>query len=84
MDASTYQTIRFAVECNVRLHCSDESIIKSLVDDLMRVFLASINAVHVSESKSRRQFLTFRRSPDIKPPSWAYRKPGIDSRLPTL
>ena len=89
MDKSSYQMLRFAVESEVYAAALQSGVVAtadtdSLVNALMLNFVRCISAEKVKSQRLRREFKTFRRSPDVKPPSWAYRKPGIDSRLPTL
>jgi hypothetical protein len=88
MDRLDYQQLRFSVENEIRNAINSVDSVQLdcfvLTNSVMRLLLAAHSSSEVKRQRSKRQFLTFRRSPDMKAPSWAYRKPGIDSRLPTL
>lgn len=84
MDKKQFQTLRWNVEADIRHHVSDESLINSIVNDVMRTVLAESSKQAVSRQRSKRQFLTFRRNPEAIAPSWAYRKPGTVPGFPTL
>ncbi|MGN7440658.1 hypothetical protein HBO23_07465 [Pseudomonas sp. WS 5532] len=84
MDKKQFQVLRWNVESDIRNHVTDETLIKSIANDVMRTILTDFAAQAVNRQRNNRQFLTFRRNPETTAPSWAYRKPGISSRLPTL
>ena len=84
MDKSAYQILRFSVESDIKNAFHDGADPDVLLNSVMRLFLSALSQQEVARQRCNRQFLTFRRNPDVKPPSWAFRKPGIDSRLPTL
>lgn len=84
MNKSAYQTLRWNVEADIRLFVRDESIVKQLTDSVMRSVLAQVSTQEVTRQRRNREFLTFRRNPEATVPGWAFRNPGIDSRLPTL
>jgi len=84
MNKSAYQSLRWSVEADIRLLVRDESIVKQITDNVMRSVLAEVSTQEVNRQRHKREFLTFRRNPEATVPGWAFRKPGIDSRLPTL
>lgn len=89
MHKSTYQMLRFAIEAEINAAALQSGMVAtcdthSCVNAIMRTVISVFASEEVRRQRLRKQFLTFRRSPDMKAPSWAYRKPGIDSRLPTL
>lgn len=84
MSKSEYQMLRFAVEnqiADLESGCIDSA---ALVNSIMRSFLQVVAATQVKQASGKRAFRTFRRDAPSNPPSWAHRKPGISSRLPTL
>lgn len=82
MDKSDYQKLRFAVECHIAGFISDPAVASALCNELMRQFVTSISASVVKQAAAKRSFVTFRRDVKTTLPTWASRKPGIDSRLP--
>jgi len=84
MDKHDYQQLRFAIASHVSASLKDEQQAAQLVNSVMRLILQAQSAQEVKRQQARRQFLTFRRNPDIQAPSWAYRKPGTVPVLPTL
>lgn len=83
MDKSTYQQLRYSVENQLVDFDSGNIDSVALTNSLMRLFLQAMSAEQVKHQVSKREFLTFRRDPNLIPPSWAYRKPG-STQLPTL
>ncbi|WLH26789.1 hypothetical protein PSH76_13535 [Pseudomonas sp. FP215] len=84
MDKKQFQVLRWNIEADIRNHISDESLVKSIANDVMRTVLIDFSNQAVARHRSKRQFLTFRRNPEVIAPSWAYRKPGIISVFQTL
>jgi hypothetical protein len=89
MNKSAYQQLRFAIEAEIYAAAIQAGTVSvtdtdSCVNNIMRTVISVFASEEVRRQRLRQQFLTFRRSPDVKAPSWAYRKPGIDSRLPKL
>lgn len=84
MDKKQFQVLRWNVEADIRNHVTDESLIKSIANDVMRTVLADFSNQAVARQRNKRQFLTFRRNPEAIAPSWAYRKPGTVPGFPTL
>ncbi|SPD82444.1 hypothetical protein PSCFBP2116_02930 [Pseudomonas syringae] len=84
MDKSSYQQLRYAVESELDNFNSGNADDTAFVNSLMRLFLQAASAEQVKSQIAKRQFLTFRRLPNLIPPSWAYRNPSLSSRLPTL
>ena len=84
MTRNQYQILRQSVESEIADHDSGRTDSIALANSLMRLFLQAQSAEQVRNQVSKRELLTFRRNPDAIAPSWAYRKPGISSRLPTL
>ncbi|PBK49859.1 hypothetical protein BUE60_21570 [Pseudomonas syringae pv. actinidiae] len=84
MDKSSYQQLRYAVESELDNFNSGNADDAAFVNSLMRLFLQASSYEQVKSQLAKRQFLTFRRSPNLIPPSWAYRNPSLSSRLPTL
>lgn len=88
MDRLDYQMLRYYVETEIAAAFGNPDTVQCdpsvLTSNIMRILLRAYSASEVKKQRSKREFLTFRRLPDIKAPSWAYRKPGIDSRLPKL
>jgi hypothetical protein len=84
MDKSQYQILRWSVECYLADNISDPVLVHSLCNELMRKFVQTMAASQVKQAASKRAFRTFRRDGHVIPPSWAFRKPGTDSRLPKL
>lgn len=84
MDRVDYQNLRFAVESQIV--DLDNGILDrdAVVNRVMRSFLQAVATSQVKRASSKRAFQTFRRDAKTKTPSWAFRKPGISSRLPTL
>lgn len=84
MDKQRYIALRFDVESKIRQLVDDEDSILRLTNDIMRSFLEE-RASQISERHIRRRnFLTFRRDPEVSVPSWAYRKPGTVPGFPTF
>ena len=84
MDKRQFQSLRWNVESDIRNHVSDEALVKSIANDVMRTVLADFSNQAVVRQRNNRQFLTFRRNPEAIAPSWAYRKPGTVPGFPTL
>lgn len=84
MDKKQFQSLRWNVESDIRNHVSDEALVKSIANDVMRTVLADLSNQAVVRQRNKRQFLTFRRNPEAIAPSWAYRKPGTVPGFPTL
>lgn len=84
MDKRQFQALRWNVEADIRNHLSDESLVNSIANDVMRTVLTELSSQAVSRQRNKRQFLTFRRNPEVIAPSWAYRKPGTVPGFPTL
>lgn len=84
MDRLSYQQLRYAVESELDNFNSGNADDSAFVNSLMRPFLQAASAEQVKSQLAKRQFLTFRRVPNVIPPSWAYRNPSLSSRLPTL
>ena len=83
MDRIDYQALRFSVENQLADFDSCSTDVRALANSLMRVFLQAMATQQVKRQVLKRELLTFRRDPNIIPPSWAYREPG-SNRLPTL
>lgn len=84
MDKKQFKVLRWNIEADIRNHVTDESLIKSIANDVMRTVLADFSNQAVARQRNKRQFLTFRRNPEAIAPSWAYRKPGTVPGFPTL
>lgn len=84
MDRSRYLALRNSVESEILAVLPEDSTAVNLVNAVMRRFVEADSRSEVDRQQSRRQLLTFRRQPDVKTPSWAYRKPGIVPVTPTL
>lgn len=85
MERADYVKLRFNVQQELTTGIGSDFLdVDDLVSNLMRIFLLSLSDSEVKRQRANRRFKTFRRNPDITVPSWAYRKPGIRSRLPTL
>jgi len=84
MDKSAYQLLRFSVENQVANLDSGVVDSTAFTNSLMRLFLQALSSEQVRQQSLKRELLTFRRRPDLTVPGWAFRKPGISSRLPTL
>lgn len=84
MDKNQFQVLRWNIEADIRNHVTDELLVKSIANDVMRTVLADFSAQAVARQRSKRQFLTFRRNPEAIAPSWAYRKPGTLPNLPVF
>ena len=84
MDRFSYQVLRANVETEIVNFDFCKSDSGALVNSVMRLVLQAISAEQVKSQVSRRQLLTFRRDDRIKAPSWAYRGPVNNDRLPTL
>lgn len=84
MDRVDYQKLRFEVE--MQLVDFDNSSLDrdAVLNSIMRSFLQAVSSSQVKRISTRRTLATFRRDSKSTPPGWAYRKPGTDSRLPTL
>lgn len=76
MDRVAYQNLRFAVEAEIINANSDSDFDQtSSVNSLMRIFLSALAQQEVNRQRSRREFKTFRRKPDVIVPSWAFHPP---------
>lgn len=84
MDKSAYQILRYSVEAEIANYVSGNIDDCAFANSLMRLFLQASSTEQVRSQVAKRQFLTFRRVPNVIPPSWAYRNPSLSSRLPTL
>lgn len=84
MDKKQFQVLRWNIEADIRNHVTDESLIKTIANDVMRTVLTEFSNQAVVRQRTKRQFLTFRRNPEAIAPSWAYRKPGTVPGFPTL
>jgi hypothetical protein len=84
MDRFDYQNLRFTVESQIV--DLDNGVLDrdAVINGVMRAFLQAVATSQVKRASAKRAFRTFRRDSEKKPPSWAFRKPGISSRLPTL
>lgn len=85
MDRLDYMALRFAVEQEVH-NVLGVSVVDghAVTNNVMRLLLQFVSGQEVKRQRATRRFITFRRKPETTVPSWAYRKPGISSRLPTL
>ena len=83
-DKKQFQVLRWNVEADIRNYVTDEALVKSIVDNVMRTVLADFSNQAVIRQRNKRHFLTFRRNPEAIVPSWAYRKPGTVPGFPTL
>uniref|UniRef100_UPI000F09DB9E hypothetical protein n=1 Tax=Pseudomonas syringae TaxID=317 RepID=UPI000F09DB9E len=77
MDKSSYQQLRYAVESELDNFNSGNADQSAFVNSLMRLFLQASSAQQVKSQLAKRQFLTFRRVPNVIPPSWAFRNPSL-------
>ncbi|OSN67631.1 hypothetical protein BV349_01636 [Pseudomonas syringae pv. actinidiae] len=84
MDRLSYQQLRYAVESELDNFNSGNVDDTAFVNSLMRLYLQAASAEQVKSQVAKRKFLTFRRVPNVIPPSWAYRNPSLSSRIPTL
>jgi len=85
MERTDYLKLRFDVQQELTSGMSSHFLdVDDLVSSVMRIFLRSLSDCEVKRQRASRRFKTFRRNPETTVPSWAYRKPGIRSRLPTL
>ena len=84
MSKSEYQLLRWSVESHINLYVSDADVARSLCNEIMRTFVQSLSASQIKQASGKRAFRTFRRDAKVIPPSWAFSKPGISSRLPSL
>jgi len=57
---------------------------ETTTNNVMRTLLQTLTAADIKRQRSLQELKNFRRDPDATAPSWAYREPGISSRLPTL
>ena len=84
MDRTDYLQLRSNINSEIHNALNDISVDPDvLTNSVMRLLLQSLSSSSVKAQKTKRQFLTFRRDPNLIPPSWAYRKPG-STQLPTL
>jgi hypothetical protein len=84
MNKVDYQNLRFFVESTLADSIDDPVSVRAVCNQLMGQFVRAMADSQVKQASSKRAFKTFRRDLNVLPPSWAYRKPGIDSRLPKL
>jgi hypothetical protein len=84
MNKSDYQVLRWSVECHIADSIYDPILVRELTNRIMRQFVSTMAASQVKQAAGNRAFRTFRRDKQVTPPSWAFRKPGTDSRLPKL
>lgn len=84
MDKLDYQTLRYSVVNQIADFDSGVIDSSALANSVMRLFLQAMASEQVRHQVSKRKLLTFRRSAECKPPSWAFCKSGISDRLPTL
>jgi hypothetical protein len=85
MDRMDYVALRFSVEQEVQ-NVLGVSLVDgdAFTDNVMRLLLQFVSGQEVKRQRAVRRFVTFRRKPETTVPGWAYRKPGISSRLPTI
>lgn len=83
MDKKQFQVLRWNIEADIRNHVTDESLVKSIADSVMRTVLGDFSNQATARQRNKRQFLTFRRNPEALAPSWAFRKPGTAPGFPT-
>lgn len=85
MDRHDFQKLRFSVqqEFEVTLGLSQVET-DEITNNVMRLFLQTISASEVKRQTIAQQFKNFKRSPEIPAPSWAFKNPGLSSRIPTL
>lgn len=76
MDKISHQQLRYAVEAEIANFNAGNIDDSAFASSLIRLFLQASSAEQVKSQLAKRQFLTFRRNPDLKPPSWAFREPG--------
>lgn len=84
MHKSQYQMLRYLVEAEIANFNSGNIDDSAFASSLMRLFLQAASTEQVKSQIAKRQFLTFRRVPNLIPPSWAYCNPSLSTRLPTL
>ncbi|EKT4503703.1 hypothetical protein QVM48_27925 [Pseudomonas soli] len=83
MDKQQFRVLRWNVESKIRLYIDDESSVVKLTNEVMRTLLDELSAQVTERNRKRRDFLTFRRDPEVSVPGWAYRKPGTAPGFPT-
>ncbi|MDT3734536.1 hypothetical protein [Pseudomonas soli] len=83
MDKQQFRVLRWNVESKIRLYIDDESSVVKLANEVMRTLLDELSAQVTERNRKRRDFLTFRRDPEVSVPGWAYRKPGTAPGFPT-
>ncbi len=76
MNKSSHQQLRYSLEAELDNYNSGNIDDCAFVSSLMRLFVQASSAQQVRTQLAKRQFLTFRRNPDLTPPAWAFRQPG--------
>ncbi len=84
MDKSNVQVLRWEIESSVRQHIQDDDIALALTNQIMLNVLDNFASQAVARNAKKKHFLTFRRTPGVTVPGWAYRKPGTVPGFPTL
>ena len=75
-EKSEYLDLRFRVESEIGAFITDTDTGLALLKSIMRQVVQANADKQAKHNAVRRSFLTFRRNPDLKAPSWAFRKPG--------
>lgn len=85
MDRHDYQKLRFSVQQELQASLGlPYAETDEITNNVMRLFLQTVSASEVKRQTIARQFKEFKRSPEISAPSWAFKNPGLSSRIPTL
>jgi len=84
MNRSDYLALRTRVESEVFEALKDSAAAAVLLNSIMCHFVQAEATYQVRRNVDRLEFLTFRRDPDLKAPSWAFRKPGEPRVFPTI
>lgn len=84
MNRQEYMKLRFDVKQELGAVLRSSKNVDVLTNNVMRLFLESIATDEIKRQVAMRQLNEFKRDPNIKAPSWAYRDPGLSDRNPTM
>lgn len=85
MDRHDYQKLRFSVQQEIQASLDLSQVeTDELTNNVMRLFLQTVSASEVKRQTITQQFKNFKRSPEVTAPSWAFKNPGLSSRIPAL
>ncbi|MBH3382116.1 hypothetical protein [Pseudomonas asiatica] len=83
MERVAYQNLRFEIEAQISCALDDPGVDReACINSLMRTFLSALASQEIKRQQSKKDFVTFRRNPNVVVPGWAYHKPGSTPQFP--